>query len=100
MMRNDAQSACQFFYCALIQALRDSSFYDTRLTGAPAPEKLLDPIVRANVHFPGVAWGIAAALGRVRYNDSPGGTSAHRQFVHASIFHFSGGVPAGMEGKV
>src|ERR1700745_2470704 len=83
----------------VIQPLRDNNFNDTRLPGAPAPEKLLDQVVRADVHFPGVTWSIAAALGRVCHDDTPGGTPAHRQFVHARIFHFSSGVPAGMEWK-
>src|SRR5260370_12083521 len=81
----------------VIQPLRDNNFDYTRLPGAPTPEKLLDQVVRADVHFPGVAWSIAAALGRVCHNDTPGGTPAHRQFLHARIFHFSGGVPAVIE---
>src|ERR1700751_519810 len=83
----------------VIQPFRVNHVDDNRLSGAPAPEKLLDHVVRSDVHLPSVAGTVTAALGRVCHENAPGGTPAHRQFVHARIFHFSGGVPTGMERK-
>src|SRR3984893_5315655 len=48
----------------VIQPLRVNSVDDNRLSGAPAPEKLLDQVVRADVHLPAVAGSVPAALGR------------------------------------
>ena len=57
-----ANTSVQVEGLALCPALRDNNFDDYWLSGALAPEKLPDQVVRADVHFPGVAWTIAAAL--------------------------------------
>src|SRR5260370_30566873 len=80
----------------VIQPLRDNHVDDNRLSGAPAPEKLLDQVVRADVHFPSVAGSVTATFGRVCHYGAPGRTTAHRHFLHASIFALSASVPPRM----